>query len=143
MLNKVILIGRLGQDPEKRMTDGEVPLVKFSLATNETYKKDGERVDQTEWHNIVCWRDLAQLAERFLHKGMLIYLEGKLTHRDYLDKEGQKRYITEIVANTFRMLEKRDANSPASGSNGAAMTGSVSVAPGGGVSSGEDSDYPF
>ncbi|MEY3053174.1 MAG: hypothetical protein RLY31_2959 [Bacteroidota bacterium] len=147
MLNKVILIGRLGQDPEKRTSDADIPMAKFSIATNETYKKDGEKVEHTEWHNVVCWRELAQLAERYLHKGMLVYVEGKLVHRDYLDKEGQKRYITEVVANTFRMLERRDANGSWSESKEGGMTRKASMVPVEGTAAGgEDdgvSDLPF
>lgn len=110
MINKVILIGRLGRDPEVRRLENGVAVAKFSLATDETYKdKEGNKVQQTEWHNIVVWRGLAETAEKYLKKGMLIYVEGKLTHRDYMDKDNNKRYITEVVANNFQMLERRDS----------------------------------
>lgn len=112
MVNKVILIGRLGRDPEVRRLEGGTAVAKFAMATDESYKdKEGNKVTQTEWHNIVVWRGLAEVAERFLRKGMLVYVEGKLTHRDYTDKDNQKRYITEVVANDFRMLERKDSGS--------------------------------
>lgn len=105
-----MLIGRLGKDPEVRRLESGAAVAKFSIATDESYKdKDGNRVDQTEWHNIVVWRSQAEIAEKYLKKGMLVYVEGKLTTREYTDKDNQKKYFTEVVANTFKMLEKRDA----------------------------------
>lgn len=104
-----MLIGRLGKYPEVRRLENGAAVAKFSLATDESYKdKDGNPVQQTEWHNIVVWRSQAEIAEKYLKKGMLIYVEGKLTHREYTDKDNQKRYFTEVVASTFRMLERRD-----------------------------------
>lgn len=104
-----MLIGRLGKDPEVRRLETGAAVAKFTLATDESYKDNaGNRVDQTEWHNVVVWRSQAEIAEKYLKKGMLVYVEGKLTHREYTDKDNQKRYFTEVVANTFRMLEKRD-----------------------------------
>ncbi len=112
MVNKVMLIGRLGRDPEVRRLESGAAVAKFSMATDESYKdKEGNKVTQTEWHNVVVWRGLAEVAEKFLRKGMLVYVEGKLTHREYTDKENQKRYITEVVANDFRMLERKDSGS--------------------------------
>ncbi|MEM6359967.1 MAG: single-stranded DNA-binding protein [Bacteroidota bacterium] len=109
MINRVILIGNLGRDPEVRRLDNGVAVAKFSVATNENYKdKAGEWQTQTEWHDVVCWRQLAERAERDLKKGKLVYVDGKLTHRKYQDKEGNDRYITEVVANTFRLLEKKE-----------------------------------
>ena len=109
MINRVTLIGNLGRDPEVRHLDNGVAVAKFSVATNENYKdKNGEWQKQTEWHEVVAWRWLAERAERDLKKGKLVYVEGKLTHRKYQDKEGNDRYITEVVANTFRLLEKRE-----------------------------------
>ena len=112
MVNQVILVGNLGKDPEVRRLENGATVAKFSLATNETYKdKDGVKQTQTEWHNIVIWRGLAEIAEKYLKKGSLIYLEGKLTHREYTDKEtNQKKYFTEVVGNTFKMLDRRDGN---------------------------------
>jgi single-strand DNA-binding protein len=109
-VNRVILIGNLGKDPEIRNLEGGVKKASFSLATSETYKgKNGEKVDQTEWHNIVLWRGLAEVAESYLKKGNTIFVEGKIKTRDYTDKDGNKRYITEIVADNMVMLGgKRD-----------------------------------
>ncbi len=108
-VNKVILIGHLGKDPEVRKLDAKSTIAKFSLATTEAFKtKDGNWVDQTEWHNIVMWRGLAERAERDLKKGMLIYLEGKIRTRSWEDKEGNKRYTTEVVVDSFLLLEKRN-----------------------------------
>jgi single-strand DNA-binding protein len=109
MINKVILIGNLGKDPEVRRLENGAVVAKFSVATNESYKdKDGEWQTLTEWHDVVVWRNLAERAERDLKKGKMVYIEGKLTHRKYQDKEGNDRYITEVAANTFRLLEKRE-----------------------------------
>ncbi len=112
MLNRVMFIGNLGRDPEIRRLDSGVTVAKFSIATNESYKdkNSGEWITQTEWHDIVMWRGLADRAERQLKKGNMVYVEGKLTHRKYQDKDGIDRYVTEVVANTFRLLEKRDRN---------------------------------
>ena len=109
MVNRVTLIGNLGRDPEVRRLESGAVVAKFSLATNESYKdKNGEWQTITEWHEIVAWRGLAERAERDLKKGKLVFVEGKLTHRKYQDKEGNDRYITEVVANTFRLLERRE-----------------------------------
>ncbi|MBK9016328.1 MAG: single-stranded DNA-binding protein [Saprospiraceae bacterium] len=109
MLNRVTLIGRLGKDPEVRRLESGAAVAKFTLATSESYKdKDGNKVDTTEWHNVVVWRSLAEIAEKFLKKGMLIYVEGKLTYREYTDKDNVKKFFTEIVANDFRMLERKE-----------------------------------
>jgi single-strand DNA-binding protein len=119
-VNKVILVGNLGKDPEVRHLEGGAAVANFSLATSESYKdKNGQRVEQTEWHNIVVWRGLAEVAEKYLKKGMTIYLEGKLRTRSYDDKDGHKKYITEVVGDTFTMLGKKENNSavPASGAD--------------------------
>ena len=109
MLNRVTLIGRLGKDPEVRRLESGAAVAKFSLATSETYKdKDGNKVDTTEWHNIIIWRAQAEIAEKYLKKGMLVYVEGKLTYREYTDKDNQKKYFTEIVASDFRKLERKE-----------------------------------
>jgi single-strand DNA-binding protein len=111
-VNKVILIGNLGKDPEVRHLEGGTAVANFTLATSETYKdKNGQRVEQTEWHNIVVWRNLAEVAEKYLKKGSTIYLEGKLRTRSWEDKDKMKRYTTEIVADTFTMLGKKENNS--------------------------------
>ena len=109
MINKVILIGNLGKDPEVRHLESGSVVAKFSVATNESYRdKNGEWQKLTEWHDVVVWRGLAEKAERELKKGKMVYVEGKLTHRKWQDKEGVDRYTTEVVANTLRLLEKRE-----------------------------------
>lgn len=110
MINKVTLIGNLGRDPEVRRLENGAAVAKFSVATNENYKdKAGEWQTVTEWHEIVAWRNLAERAERDFKKGKLVFIEGKLTHRKYQDKDGNDRYITEVVANIIRLLEKRES----------------------------------
>ncbi len=109
MINKVILIGNLGKDPEVRHLEGGSSVANFTLATNENYKdKSGEWQKQTEWHNIVAWGNLAEYSEKWLKKGMLVFIEGKLTHRKYQDKEGNDRYITEVKSVSIRTMEKRE-----------------------------------
>lgn len=125
-VNKVILIGNLGKDPEVRSLEGGAKVANFSLATTEVYKdKSGQRQDQTEWHNIVLWRSLAEVAEKYLKKGTMIYLEGKLRTRSWEDKEGHKRYTTEVVGETFTILSSKkteEASSATSSNNGADTT---------------------
>jgi len=117
-VNKVILIGNLGKDPEIRHLEGGVAVAKFPLATTETYKnKDGQRVEQTEWHNVVMWRGLADIAEKLLKKGNQVYIEGKLRTRSWDDKDGHKRYMTEVVADNMTLLTKRHADDQG-GTNG-------------------------
>src|SRR6478735_5048632 len=106
-INKVILVGHLGKDPEVRYLEGGVSVASFPLATTETFNKDGRKVEQTEWHNIVLWRSLADVAAKFLQKGKLVYIEGKLRTRSFEDKEGIKKYTTEIVAENFTMLGRK------------------------------------
>ena len=109
-VNKVILVGHLGKDPEVRHLEGGATVVNFTLATSETYTRDGRKVEQTEWHNVVMWRSLADLAAKFLQKGKLVYVEGKLRTRSYDDRDGNKRYVTEIVADNFTMLGRKSDN---------------------------------
>jgi single-strand DNA-binding protein len=106
-INKVILVGHLGKDPELRTLDGGVSVTSFPLATSETYNKDGRKVEQTEWHNIVMWRGLADMAAKFLQKGKLVYIEGKLRTRSFEDRDGIKKYTTEVVAENFTMLGRK------------------------------------
>lgn len=109
MVNKVTLVGNLGRDPEIRTLENGTKVGTFSLATNESYKdKNDTWQTLTEWHNIVVWRGLAEKAERELKKGGLAYIEGKITHRKYQDKDGQERSVTEIVASTVHSMEKRE-----------------------------------
>jgi single-strand DNA-binding protein len=118
-VNKVILVGNLGKDPEVRHLEGGAAVANFSLATSESYKdKSGQRVEQTEWHNVVVWRGLAEVAEKYLKKGMTIYLEGKLRTRSYEDKEGHKKYATEVVGDTFTILSKKENSSSGGTSSG-------------------------
>ena len=117
-VNKVILIGYVGRDPEVRHLEGNTSVATFSLATTETYtNKQGQRVDQTEWHNIVAWRNLAEIAAKYLTKGKQVYIEGKIRSRSYDDKDGVKRYITEIVAENMTLLGKKEDGAEASPSN--------------------------
>ena len=103
--NKVQLIGNLGQDPEIVNLESGKKLAKFSLATNESYKNaEGEKITQTDWHNLVAWNKTADIIEKYVTKGKEIAIEGKLTSRSYEDKEGQKKYITEVVVNEVLML---------------------------------------
>ena len=107
MYNKVQLIGNLGKDPDLRYTPSGAAVATFPLATSEKRKnKDGEFVEKTEWHNIVVWRSLAELCSKFLYKGRLVFIEGKIQTRSYDDRDGNKRYITEIIADNVKFLEK-------------------------------------
>jgi single-strand DNA-binding protein len=107
-VNKVILIGNLGKDPEI-ITFETAKKATFPLATTEYFKnKEGQKIEQTEWHNIVCWRGLADIAEKILKKGTQIFIEGKLRTRSWEDKDGNKRYITEVVADNFSVLANRN-----------------------------------
>ncbi len=107
-LNKVMLIGNLGKDPEVKSTPSGAKVANFNVATNESYTdRNGQKVDKTEWHRIVMWRGLAEIAERWLKKGSTVYIEGKLTTRSWDDQSGQKRYTTEIVADNMQMLGRR------------------------------------
>jgi len=103
-INKVILVGHLGKDPDLRYLQNNVAVLSFPLATSETIIKNGEKIEQTEWHNIVMWRGLAEAAEKMLKKGRLIYMEGKCRTRSFDDKNGLKKYTTEIVAESFTLL---------------------------------------
>ena len=105
--NKVQLIGNLGQDPEVVTLENGSKLAKFSIATSDSYKNaQGEKVEDTQWHNIVAWGKLADIVENYLNKGKQVVIEGKLTHRSYETKEGEKRYITEVRCNELLMLGK-------------------------------------
>ena len=119
-VNKVVLIGNLGREPDLQYLEGNIAVAKFPLATTETYKdKSGTLISQTEWHTVVLWRGLAELAQKYLHKGSLIYVEGRLRTRSWEDKEGNKKFATEIVGDNLIMLDKR-------------MDGGTSHAPGDG-----------
>jgi single-strand DNA-binding protein len=120
-VNKVILVGRLGRDPETRYTGGGQAVANFSMATDETYKdRNGEKQKRTEWHKIVVWAKLAEIAQQYLKKGSLLYLEGRIQSREWQDKEGQKRTSFEIVATNFRMLGGRSEGAAAATAGGGA-----------------------
>jgi single-strand DNA-binding protein len=106
-INKVILIGHIGKEPEFRYLADNVPVLSFPLATSDTFIKDGVQNEQTEWHNIVMWRGLAESAARLLKKGALIYIEGKARTRSFIDKENNKKYSTEIVTDHFTLLGRK------------------------------------
>jgi|SRR6185437_10842486 len=118
-VNKVILVGRLGRDPETRFTGGGQAVANFTLATDSTYKdRSGERQKKTEWHRIVVWSKLAEICQQYLKKGSLIYIEGRLQTREWEDKSGQKRSTTEIVASEMRMLGSRSEGAAAGAGGG-------------------------
>jgi len=139
MVNKVILVGRLGRDPEIRYTQGGQPVANFTMATNERWKsKEGEQQERTEWHRIVVWGKLAELCSEYLSKGRQVYLEGRLQTRDWEDKEGNKRQTTEIVATTVQFLGSRGDG----GGDSDASYGGPRDAGASGSATGED-DIPF
>ena len=108
-INKVILVGNVGRDPEVRHLDSGVSVATFTLATSETYTaKNGDRVTSTEWHNIVLWRRLADVAEKYVKKGKQLYIEGRMRTRSYEDKEGQKKYVTEIYGDVMKLLGTKE-----------------------------------
>jgi len=136
MINKVILVGRLGADPEVRYTPDGAMVTSFRLATDEYWKdKSGERVQKTEWHRIVTFGKLAEISGNYLSKGKLVYLEGRIQTRAWDDKDGNKRYTTEIVASTMQMLDGK-------GQKGPAVPSDDSAAPFPGNDASED-DVPF
>jgi len=111
-VNRVVLIGNLGKDPDIQFLEGNIAVAKFSLATTETYKdRNGKLISQTEWHTVVLWRGLAELTQKYLHKGSLVYIEGHLKTRSWEDKEGNKKFATEIVGDNLIMLDKRNDGS--------------------------------
>lgn len=132
MVNHVTLIGRLGQDPQTRYTGSGDAVCNFSLATDESFKdKNGERQNRTEWHRIVIWRKQAEIAQQYLHKGSLVYVEGKIQSHEYESRDGVKKTAYEIVASNFRMLEKKES-AAAAGSSESGQTQEI-----------DDSDIPF
>lgn len=121
-VNKVILLGTLGKDPELKYTPQGTAVTKFSMATNESYKdkQSGEWKESTEWHNIVCWQRTAEVAAEYLKKGRQVYIEGRIHTRSWDDKDGQKKYMTEIVANELVMIGgKREGEASSGGSRSA------------------------
>lgn len=107
-VNRVMLIGNLGKDPDVQFLEGNIAVAKFPLATTETFKdRSGKLVSQTEWHTVVLWRGLAELAQKYLHKGSLVYIEGRLRTRSWEDKEANRKFATEVVGDNLIMLDKR------------------------------------
>lgn len=141
-VNKVILLGRVGKDPEVR-TALESKVATFSLATSERYKdsKTGEWKENTEWHSIVCWRNTAEIAEKYITKGMNLYVEGKLRTRSWDDKAGNKRYVTEIIADVVQLLDKRQETQTAAPAPAAQPQQQTTPMPAAGEP--DDSDLPF
>lgn len=131
-VNRVMLIGNLGKDPDIQFLEGNIGVAKFSLATTETYKdKNGKLISQTEWHTVVLWRGLAELAQKYLHKGSLVYVEGRLKTRSWEDKEGNKKFATEIIGDNLIMLDKRSdgGSQPAQGTEGIEGIGGHDIPP--------------
>lgn len=118
-VNRVMLIGNLGKEPDIQFLEGNIAVAKFPLATTETFKdRTGKLISQTEWHTVVLWRGLAELAQKYLHKGSLVYIEGRLRTRSWEDKEGSRKFATEVVGDNLIMLDKR-----ADGTQGISHTG--------------------
>jgi single-strand DNA-binding protein len=138
-VNKVILIGNLGKDPEVRYTGSGVAVATFTLATNESWRDaEGNTQERTEWHNLVAWRKLAEVIGEYLKKGSKIYVEGRLQYRTYDDKNGVKRYVTEIVVDQMVMLDGRNRE----GAGGSSDPGPVAPPAGPGPTP-KDDDLPF
>jgi single-strand DNA-binding protein len=137
MVNKVILVGRLGADPEVRYMQDGTMVTNFRLATDEQWKdKNGEKVQRTEWHRVVAFRKLAEICGNYLSKGRLVYIEGKMQTRSWEDKDGQKRFTTEIVASNMQMLESKGPGREEAGAGSGAP-------PYGGGEQPPDEDVPF
>ena len=147
MVNRVTLVGRLGRDPEMRQTGTGTPIVNFSVATNESWKdKNGEQQERTEWHKIIAWGRLAEICNEYLTKGKQVYIEGRLQTNEWEDKDGNKRYTTEVVANEMKMLGTRSEEDYTSPSEQASSHTSPSeqASEGGEMDSGlTEDDIPF
>ena len=144
MINKVTLLGRVGKDPEVRHFENDGAVCNFSLATNRSYKnKNGEKVDETEWHNLVIWsRGLVTVAEKYIKKGTLLYVEGRLATRSWDDQSGAKKYTTEIMVESFKMLDGKSESSN-SGESYESKPESAQTAPAQSNSSDDADDLPF
>lgn len=146
MINKVILVGRVGKDPEVRHLDNNASVARFSLATSESYKnKSGEKVTNTEWHNIVAWRSQADFAGNYIKKGTLLYIEGKIRTRAWDDKDGNKRYTTEIDVDNFQLLSSAQGQGGVSTGNQSQSASGPDFAPDGDFNAGAEAtdDLPF
>lgn len=139
-LNKVMLIGNVGKDPEVNFTPSGIPVATFRLATSETWKdKDGNQQEHTDWHTIVAWRGLAEVIQKLVHKGSKIYIEGKIQTRTFDDKEGNKRYVTEIVAENMLLLDSKNRE----GNHGTELDEHVSSLKSDSSYSNTNDDIPF
>lgn len=140
-VNRVMLIGNLGKDPDVQFLEGNIAVAKFPLATTETFKdRSGKLISQTEWHTVVLWRGLAELAQKYLHKGSLVYIEGRLRTRSWEDKEGNRKFATEVVGDNLIMLDKRTDGSGHTGSHNEGMEG-LSGSSGSSAEIGPDMEY--
>lgn len=145
-VNKVILVGNVGKDPEMKYFDNDIAKANFSLATSErgyTTSNGTQVPDRTEWHNIVCWRGLAQIAEKFVRKGTMLYVEGKIRSRSYDDQNGVKRYITEIVADNIELLSRKTGGIEGESSGGRHDFSAPTDLPTGSNDISEVDDLPF
>jgi single-strand DNA-binding protein len=144
-VNRVMLIGNLGRDPDVQYLEGNIAVAKFPLATTETFKdRAGKLISQTEWHTVVLWRGLAELAQKYLHKGSLVYIEGRLRTRSWEDKEGNKKFATEVVGDNLIMLDKRsDGHSTHSSTHTESTEGFNADVPPMGESGTPAQDLPF
>lgn len=143
-INKVILVGNVGKDPELRHLDSGVAVASFPLATSENYiAKNGDKVSTTEWHNIVLWRGLAEIAEKYVTKGRQLYIEGKIRTRSWDDKDGNKRYTTEIVADVMQMLGSKNDGQSQNSNAGDVQKGATSFDAPDIEEQGGDDDLPF
>lgn len=144
-VNRVMLIGNLGRDPDVQYLEGNIAVAKFPLATTETFKdRAGKLISQTEWHTVVLWRGLAELAQKYLHKGSLVYIEGRLRTRSWEDKEGNKKFATEVVGDNLIMLDKRsDSHSTHSSTHTESTEGFNADVPPLGETGSPAQDLPF
>jgi single-strand DNA-binding protein len=144
-VNKVILIGNLGRDPEIRHLENGVSIARFSIATSESYtdKNSGEKREITDWHNIVLWRGLAKVAETYLKKGMKVYVEGKLKTRSWQDEQNQTRYTTEVVADQMTMLSRAEENTSPKQTYPSSVENNPVQSPAADLSNEPDDDLPF
>lgn len=137
-VNKVILIGRLGKDPIVKVFESGDKNANFSLATSESYNtRDGQKIEQTEWHNIVLRKGLAEVAEKYLKKGEMVYVEGKIKSREYTDKDGQKKRITEIIGENMTMLGSKREGGPSNSEQNSSSENPINI------SSEDNDDLPF
>ena len=140
-VNKVILLGNLGKDPEVRAIDNGRKVARFTLATTESYRnQQGERVDQTEWHNVVFWGPVTEVIEKYLKKGNQVYIEGKISNRSYDDKDGVKKYITEIVGQNLTLVGGKPSGDSGSNGNSGSSNNSYASAPASSGSSAMEAD---